>query len=257
MSPRDRFAAYRMVFATADDGVVCWWYSGNSYVVLPGQPDIPISQIAAIMTYRTETLSPDAFRVHWSEIGVFTNPVTGEEPESWTNSVTGILVQPPKTFQEGPGAYVVYRHEEGVRLELDQPSARIEELRVDFHESADRFAFVQVERKQRGFPRPDGKLPPLDPTPGTSAVTELAFYARTRDLAKPPAEPLRIQGAYRFTLSAIPRWMGFGELQGRTRTIGAITRARPGERLNSSAWRMMEQHFPREIVDPPAARVSR
>ena len=85
VSSKERFSIYRRMFATADDGVVSWWYSGLSYVTLPDQPEIPLSQISAIMTYRTETVSASAFRVHWSEIGVFSSPVTGEEPGPWTN----------------------------------------------------------------------------------------------------------------------------------------------------------------------------
>jgi hypothetical protein len=48
--------------------------------------------------------------------------------------------------------------------------------------------------------------------------------------------------------------MGFAELKGVTRTVGAITRARPGVRLNARAWALLEQQFPRELADPPAAR---
>jgi len=254
VSSKERFSIYRRMFATADDGLVSWWYSGVSYVILPDQPEIPMSQISAIMTYRTETVSASAFRVHWSEIGVFSSPVTGEEPGPWTNPVTGTIIEPPKTFQEGPGVYAVYATDDGVRLELEQPSALVHELGVHFLESADRVGFLQHERKQRGYPRPDGSLPALESTAGLHAFTELGFFANRADLARPATADFPVQGTYRFTLSGIPPWMGFGSATGTTRTLGSITRARPGERLNPRAWGRMEAAFPLQIRDPPAAR---
>lgn len=254
MNAREKFDTYRRMFATPEDSVVCWWYTGMSYVGLPEHPDIPISQVAAIMTFRTESVSADVFRIHWSEIGVFTNAVTGEVPSTWTNPVTGALVDVPKSFFEGPGVYTVRADEDGVRLDVEQPGARIHELRVDFRRSGDRVAFVQLERKQRGYPRPDGTLPSLAHQPGLDALTELEFFTSASELAKPPGEELRVQGTYRFTLSGIPAWLGFGDLPGYTRTLGSITRARPGERVNAQAWRMLEERFPTEITDPPATR---
>lgn len=252
MNAREKFEAYRRMFATADDSVVCWWYTGTSYVGLAGQPDIPISQVSAIMTYRTETVSADVFRVHWSEIGVFTHPVTGEVPSVWTNPVTGARVEVPKGFVEGPGLYTALADDEGVRLEADQPGARIRELRVNFQVSGDRISFIQLERKERGYPRPDGTLPSITLKPGLDALTELKFFACKSELTRHPSEGLRVHGAYRFTLSGIPAWLGFGNLPGYTRTLGSITRARPGERVNAAAWKLLEKSFPSQIVDPRA-----
>ena len=250
----NRFDMYRRTFATADDGLVCWWYSGLSYVVLPDQPEIPLLQVAAIMTYRTQTLSPDAFCVHWSEIGVFLDPVTGGPLRSWTNPVTGATVEPPHSFAEGPGKYTVSRTDDGVRLELEQPHARIMELAVAFDDDGSRFAFTQSERKVRGYPGPDGTLPPADSPLSFEGRTKLRFAA-DKDALLPNSDckPL-VQGTYRFTLAGIPPWTGFQAVPGGvTRTLGSITRARPGERVNGAAWAMLQQRFPLEIEDPPAA----
>ena len=51
------FEAYRRMFATGEDGEVCWWYSGWTFVSIDGYPDIPLSQVVAVMTYRTRTLA--------------------------------------------------------------------------------------------------------------------------------------------------------------------------------------------------------
>ncbi len=251
----NRFDMYRRTFATADDGLVCWWYSGMSYVVLPGQPEIPLLQIVAIMTYRTTTESPDTFCVHWSEIGVFLDPLTGGPLTSWTNPVTGLTVEPPQSFAEGPGKYTVHRTDDGVGLQLEQPHARIVELAVAFDDGDGRFAFTQRERKVRGYPGPDGTLPPADSPASFEGLTELRFATPKDGLrADGNCEP-SVQGTYRFTLAGIPPWTGFQAVPGGvTRTLGSITRARPGERLNPGAWALLQQRFPGDIEHPPAAR---
>jgi hypothetical protein len=249
-----RFLAYRRMFATADDGVVNWWFSGMTYALLEGQPEIPIAQVCAIMTYRTETLAADAFRVHWSEIGVLFDPVTHELPRARRNPVTGDRIDMQPTFSEGPGSYVVHATADGVRVELDQPSARVQGVEVCFAESAQRFSFVQHERKQRGYARAEGTLPPMASSAFFDAHTELAFYALKSDLARPAQLELPVGASYRFSMAGIPPWMGFGALKGATRTVGAITRAPLGIRVNPRAWALLEEHLPQDLANPPALR---
>ena len=107
MNALDQYRAYRRIIAAPDDTAVCWWYSGWTALEIEGYPDLPMSQIVAIMTYRAETLSPERFRIHWSEVGVFRDPVTGELPLRWTNPLSGAQIDMPQRFREGPGAYTI------------------------------------------------------------------------------------------------------------------------------------------------------
>ena len=242
MTSGEIFEAYRRMFATGEDGEVCWWYSGWTFVSIDGYPDIPLSQVVAVMTYRTRTFPDGRFEVDWSEIGVFRDPATGELPEKWINPITGQVIELPRSFSEGPGSYVVAPAADTVQLELTQPNARLLELRVDFHPGPERCWFRQLERKVRGFPRPDGSLPPPGSSSGFESVTELAFHADRRAIQSGGAVPT--QGTYSFRLAGIPPWMGFGPLTGVTTTRGCITKARPGEILDREAWARLQTIFP-------------
>jgi hypothetical protein len=245
MDSRQVFETYRRMFAATEDGEVCWWYSGWTFVSVDGYPDIPLSQVAAIMTYRTETLSGGRFRVHWREIGCFRDPATGELPLAWTNPITGIVLEPPRTFHEGPGSYTVSPADGTVALELDQPLARLISLQVDFHADAERCWFLQTERKVRGYPMPDGTLPqPVTPS-GFEGRTELGFFASRSDIEA--GGFVRAHGVYSFRTSGIPTWMGFGALQGTTTTRGTITKALPGEPLDRTSRGRLERLFPGQM----------
>jgi hypothetical protein len=254
MKSSDYFQAYRRMLATADDGIVDWWYSGWTFVRIEGQPEIPLMQITAIMTYRTETLAADRFRIHWSEIGVFRDPSTGEVPTEWVNPVTGAVVRPPVTFQEGPGSYTATATPNGVQLDIVQPNATVRSTQISFNVAFGRLAILQEERKQRGFPATDGKLPPPGSSAGFEGVTQLSFSASLADLARPAAQSLAVQGSYVFTLMGLVPWMGFGALTGRTITRGRITRAAPGHKLDALAWQRLAERFADEIASPTAAR---
>jgi hypothetical protein len=254
MKRSDTFSAYRRMIATHDDSVVNWWYSGWTFVQIEGQPHIPLMQIMAIMTYRTETLSSDSFCIHWSEIGVFKDPATGEIPDAWINPLTGARVQPPRTFQEGPGQTTITSTPNGLRIDIVQPHATLRDASVRFDEAYGRLGFTQRELKLRGFPTPDGRLPPPGSPAGFEGITELSFFASLEDLAKPSGESLAVQGIYSFVLMGLPPWMGFGELTGRTVTRGRITRGAPKEQLDRVAWQRLATLFPNEIAQPPATR---
>jgi hypothetical protein len=254
MNSGQYFSAYRRMIATHDDSVVNWWYSGWSFVQIEGQPHIPLMQITAIMTYRAETLSRDSFRIHWSEIGVFKDPASAEIPDLWVNPLTGARVQPPRSFQEGPGNTTVTSTPNGLRFDIVQPHATLRDASVRFHETHGRLGFTQRELKLRGFPTPEGRLPPPGSPAGFEGITELSFFASLEDLAKPANEDLPVQGIYSFVLMGLPPWMGFGNIVGRTVTRGRIARGAPGERLDSVAWQRLAKLFPDEIENPSATR---
>jgi hypothetical protein len=125
---------------------------------------------------------------------------------------------------------------------------------VRFDQAHGRLGFTQRELKLRGFPTPDGRLPPPGSPTGFEGITELSFFASLEDLAKPPDQSLAVQGIYSFVLMGLPPWMGFGELTGRTVTRGRITRGAPNEQLDRVAWQRLATQFPNEIAQPPATR---
>jgi hypothetical protein len=254
MNSSETFSAYRRMIATHDDSVVNWWYSGWTFVQIEGQPHIPLMQIMAIMTYRTETLSQDSFRIHWSEIGVFKDPATGEIPDVWINPLTGARMQPPRTFQEGPGQTTITSTPNGLRFNIVQPHATLRDASVRFEKAHGRLSFTQREKKLRGFPTLEGHLPLPGSPAGFEGITELSFFAGLDDLAKPADEMLSVQGIYSFVLMGLPPWMGFGELVGRTVTRGRITRGAPDKRLDTVAWQRLATLFPDEIAHPTATR---
>jgi hypothetical protein len=46
------------------------------------------------------------------------------------------------------------------------PGARVDELRVEFEEYGDRFAFLRLERKARRYPDASGTIPSVETRPG-------------------------------------------------------------------------------------------
>lgn len=246
MTATERYRAYRRVIAAPDDTEVCWWYSGWTALQVEGYPDLPVSQIAAIMTYRAETLSPDRFRIHWSEVGVFRDPVTGELPVSWTNPLSGAQIELPRTFREGPGTYTLTCTTDGVAVELEQPNAQVLDTQVEFHFGAERCWFSQTERKIRGVPLADGSMSPLASS-GLSGVTQLAFFASAADALGTSSEFVPASGTYSFRLAAIPPSFGFGQQSGACRTWGTISKALPGQKLDRTSWERIAQFFPRDV----------
>ncbi len=239
---------YRRMLGSPDDGTVCWWYSGWTFVSVAGHLEIPVAAVVAVMTYDTETLAAGGCRIRWSEIGAFREPATSEPPGPWTNPVTGLTVEPPRSFQEGPGAYTVTAGAAGaVALALDQPNARVRGLDAHLRQDGDRLYVVQQERKLRGFPQPDGQLPPPGSSSGFEAVTELSFFASARAVEAAGNGFVPCQGSYRFTLSGIPPWMGFGDVPGLTVTRGVITKAPPGSRVDPTGRDLLARLFPGEI----------
>ena len=246
MNAIERFRAYRRVIAAPDDTLVCWWYSGWTALQIEGYPDLPLSQIAAIMSYRTETLSPERFRIHWSEVGVFRDPVTGELPQQWMNPMTGAQIAMPRTFREGPGAYTISCTAEGIAVELEQPNARVLDTQVEFHGDAERCWFRQTERKIRGVPLADGTMSPLA-TSGLSGVTQLAFFASVADAFGRGTGFVPATGTYSFRLASIPPALGFGQTPGQCLTWGTVSKAPPGQKVDRASWERIAHFFPQDV----------
>lgn len=251
MNELDPLHVYRRLVATADDGVVNWWYSGWTFVELADELPIPVMQVAAIMTYRTQTLAADRFRMHWSEVGLFRDPRTGEPPTEWHNPVTGAIVQPPRGFLEGPGSWTLARAGAGLSLDIQQPHATVRSATIGITRHGSRLRIRQEERKLRGFPAPDGKLPAAGSGASFEGLTELVWYA---DAAAVDAPAPAVQGIYSFTLGGLPPWMGFGDRAGRAITRGRITRAAPQERVDRLSWERLAALYPAEVAEPPALR---
>lgn len=239
--PFDPLAAYRRMFATAQDGVAAWWYFGTAFIDVPGFPIIPGITAETVMIYKTTTLSDDAFRMDWWEIGYFRDVATGEISRTWLNPVTGETRPAPQKFEEGPANFVIQRDGDGIKLDLVQAHARIDSVDVVFTEDAGRILLTQTERKTRGFPLPDGSMASLDSPDASRAVTTLSILSSRADLEHDSAPS---SGAYDFELQTIPGWMGFGDRKGTTLTRGAMVKADMNQPLNPLAWERLKSLFP-------------
>lgn len=237
----DALAAYRRMFNTASDGLSAWWYFGTAFVELEGFPSLPVIQAETLMIYRTSTLSEDAFRMDWWEIGYLRDPVTGEVAKTWTNPVTGAVVDAPDRFEEGPAHFMVSRAGEGLHLELTQAHAAVERVDVSFTEDGDRIWLEQTERKVRGFPLPDGTMPSLDSGDVSAARTTLCISAQRKDLAR---EDAASSGAYAFELSRPPGWMGLAGRPGVAVTRGVMVKAPLDSPINPIGWARLQSLFP-------------
>jgi hypothetical protein len=234
---------YRSIMASELDEEVCWWYSGTTHVRIPGRPDIPVIRSHAIMSYRTQTISATECRIHWREVGCFADVSTGEASDTWVNPLTAAQVPAPRSFREGPGMYTVRAQGAKLLLEMQQPHAVIEGGDVEITVTGDCVCQIQRERKRRGFPLPDGTMPPA--AAGFEARTELTYFTTLREIADSPGKLVRARGVYSFELSGTPPWMGFAaDSGGRTVITGTITKARPAEVVHPWAARRLNELFP-------------
>ena len=220
LAPEQQFAAYRNMLASPKDEMVHWWYFGTATVVVNGLPAIPAINAATLMIYHTETLSPERFAIHWDEVGYFADYITGQPIESWLNPVTGQRVLAAPSFAEGPARYEVTLAGGGIVVTLSQPGATVRSIEIEWSAAADRVRFVQRERKVRGFPEVDGRIPDPDSASGFEAVTALAFVADW------PESGSNVQGLYEFALSGAPPWMGLDAAhEAHTTVNGVIVKA--------------------------------
>ncbi len=242
----DLFDAYRRILATTGSEEVWWWYFGTLMVDVDGLPSVPLLEAETIMAYRTQTLSPDSFRIHWREIGYFRDPRTGEIAAPFVNPITGHQLTPPRSFLEGPGHYTITRTEAGVRLDIVQPHANIQSADVTLRElPGGRVLLQQTERKTRGLPLPDGTMP----KEGMQAHTVLSFFANAADLDKPSAQA---EGSYSFTLDGLAPWLGLGARTGGSTVHGILTKSTPAEHQNATAQTRLLDLFPQFRTEPLA-----
>lgn len=237
--PDQQFNSYRRMLASMDEGRVHWWYFGTAVVTVAGLPPIPVINAVTLMVYRTETLAADRFAIHWDEVGYFADFVTGEPATSWVNPLTGRRVASPQGFAEGPARYDVARSCAGVTVTLSQPGAKVNSIEVSWRCAADRLCLLQTERKTRGFPEVDGKLPDPDSASGFEAVTELAFVDNQGGSGK------STHGLYAFALAGAPPWMGFDPSSKARATVhGIIVKAAPENPPRGDSLRVLQGMFP-------------
>jgi hypothetical protein len=235
---------HRRIMATPGDEDVCWWYFGTAFAQIEGHSDIATLHAETIMIYRPETLSATSYRLHWREIGYFRDPVTGEMAVEWLNPLTGETVPAPASFEEGPSFYTITQTQQGLDIHLVQAHATVRGINVTLADAGGgRANLVQQEHKVRGFPLADGTMPAPDSGAISQTSTELSFFAdrAALELGTPDAS---CSGTYKFELSAVPPWMGFGARPGSAVVRGTIRKARMQDQLNESAWARLRLVFP-------------
>lgn len=93
-----RLAAFRkMQCSTIDAKESFFWWTGNAYGRVEGQPDIRLFRVEGINVRRCATVEdPErgtGFRLITREILVYQDPVTGEMLDTWENPYTGKTVK--------------------------------------------------------------------------------------------------------------------------------------------------------------------
>ena len=236
---------HRRLMASATDQDVCWWYLGTTFAQVDGYPDIAALQAETIMIYRTETLSPDSYRIHWREVGYFRDPASGEVAQEWLNPITGDSMPAPRSFEEGPSSYTITADGDALLIELEQAHATVRGIDAAFGSAGPgRISLTQRERKIRGFPLPDGTMPQADSGALSETTTVLSLYADLAHVEAGSEGQVACSGLYSFELSNLPPWMGFGTMPGRAVVKGIMRKTHPQERLNGLAWARLTDAFP-------------
>jgi len=247
---------HRRMMAAPTDQDVCWWYFGTTFAQLDGLPEIPCLQAETIMMYRTETLSPESYRIHWRELGYFRDPVTGLMARSWLNPITGAVVATPNSFMEGPSHHTITLQTGQLLIGLEQAHAIVRSIGVTVeHTDKGRIQLTQEEHKLRGFPLPDGTMPGADSDALSEAKTVLTMFASQADIERPGSDPAPCSGVYSFELSKLPPWMGFDELAGGAVVRGVMHKTSVQDHLNMAAWQQLRATFPSyftgDVLTPP------
>jgi hypothetical protein len=232
---------YRRMFATPADGLAAYWYFGTMSVQVEDLPVLPVITAETLMVYKARSVSETELVMDWWEIGVMRDPVTGEIAREWVNPITGAVIKTPRKFEEGPAGFTVRQVGHALEIELVQAHAKIIGVDTTITESGGRIFLNQVERKYRGFPRPDGSFPEPGEVGSFEARTQLSIWA---DKAEIEASDYPFSsGCYDFELG-LPPWMGFGDRQGRCLTRGIMRKAAMNDPLNPIAWARLKAEYP-------------
>ena len=236
----DYFDTYRKMFTSTTNEDVCWWYCGAVFKQIEGLGEVPMSQAETLMAFKTESLSPDAIKITWREIGYFRDLATGEIVTAWHNPFTGNTEVRSKSFVDGPAEYTVTRKADGVQVELTQSHARIKNVSLVTTVANGQISLVQTEDKKRSYARPDGSWPDVDSPEASEIRTVLAIYGSAADVADPAKTNVRA-GGYYHSGSSIKDGPG---AWGKSVVKGVMQKARADEKLNPIAWQRLKQIYP-------------
>jgi hypothetical protein len=232
---------YQRMFAAPGDGLAAYWYFGTMSVQVEDLPMLPVITAETLMVYKTRSVSETELIMDWWEIGVMRDPVTGEIAETWVNPITGAIIPTPRKFEEGPAGFTVRQVGEKLEIELVQAHAKIIGVATTITERDGRLFLNQVERKHRGFPRPDGSFPEPGEPGSFEARTQLSIWGDKAEVET--SDYAFTSGCYDFELG-LPPWMGFGERTGTCLTRGIMRKAPMNRQLNPIAWARLKAEYP-------------
>ena len=233
--------AYQKIFASTRTENVCCWYLGTLFMHPVDGPEIPLLHVAAVMAYRIDAQTPASFRMRWTEVGQFRDPVTGGAATSWLNPLTGATVPTPRTFRDGPGEYLVNSTQDGLAVSLEQTGALVDGVSVSIAQEGPRVFLQQVERKRRRLQTgpaadPDAPLP--------KAVTTLSLWADRSEVEDDARASVHASGSYSFEGEGLPGLPGLESFQGTTVVRGIMRKAATDEVLHPAAWEALQETYP-------------
>jgi hypothetical protein len=198
-------------------------------------------QAEAMMAYRARSTGPATFRVDWTEIGYFRDPVTGAPATRWLNPFTGRAMQAPPRIFSAPSSYTVSAAPRGVAVALDQQGATPLGVDTTISEQDGRVHLRQVERKVRTQAASAPQAAAVTMPPSVTTLELWADAAELDDASKPVAAA---SGAYSFDTPAIFDWFGMPGVKGRTVVRGIMRKAAATEAINPPALEVLRRMWP-------------
>jgi hypothetical protein len=231
----DPMTTYRRMFADLRDGSeCCWWYFGTLPTNVEDVGAVATAQVDTLMAYRVENAGAGAFKVHWTEVGVFRDIATGAVATPWFNPITGKDDPRRAHFADGPATYTIRKDGSGLAIALEQARATIKGVVVTANVTDDRVCLTQFEDKVRAM----GSGPAMD------VRTTLKIYASLAALQQ-PGDAVSARGFYSVRVLNT----------GATTVSGLMQKARMDEPLNPVAWERMRAAYPAFFDGPRVARV--
>ncbi len=240
----DALDAYRRMLSSAENGSEsAWWYLGTTIAKPDGFEPIIVNHVETVMIYGARSLSGDAYRVPWWEIGLFRDAMTGELADVWTNPLTGVELKAARQFEEGPSGYSVRRAGNGLEIfDAVQAFAVLDKATIESRKQGSKLCITQTEQKTRSFPEPDGRIPDLSEGKAVRSRTVLQFLADVADL-EGDAPSVAASGFYGFELAA-PAWLGFGDIPVDFAVRGLMHKAPMQEPFNPRGWADLQALYP-------------